>query len=66
MFPVICKIGPFSIYSYGLMLAVAVITCSLLLSRDAKNFGIHSETVFELVVWGIVSGLMGARVFFIR
>lgn len=65
MFPVICRIGPVSIYSYGLMLAVAVIVCSLLLSRDAKNFGIHADTVFDLVFWVVVSGLLGARVFFI-
>ena len=65
MFPVICKFGPFTVYSYGLMLAVAVAVCSILLSRDARKAGIPADTIFDLVFWVMLSGLLGARLFFI-
>lgn len=65
MFPIICKIGPITIYSYGLMLAVAVIVCSALLSRDAKSFGLKSDQIFDVVFWSVIGGLVGARLFYI-
>ncbi len=65
MFPVICKIGPLSIYSYGVMLALAVIICSFLLAKDAQRLGIAKETIHDLVFWVVVSGIIGARIFYI-
>ncbi|HBR14587.1 MAG TPA: prolipoprotein diacylglyceryl transferase [Candidatus Omnitrophica bacterium] len=65
MFPVICKIGPVSIYSYGLMLAVAVIVCAFFLSRDARSLNIQPEEIFDLVFWVVLGGISGARLFFI-
>ncbi len=65
MFPIICRVGPFTVYSYGLMLAAAVIVCFLLLSRDAKKSGMNVETISDFVFWMVISGLVGARVFFI-
>ncbi len=65
MHPVICSIGPLQIYSYGLMLAVAIVVCSLLLSRDARVYHIPADTVYDLVFWTVLGGIAGARVFFV-
>jgi len=65
MFPVIFKIGPLNIYSYGMMLAVAVVVCSFFLSRESVKIGISAEMIFDLVFLLVVSGLLGARFFFI-
>ena len=65
MHPIIGHIGPFVIYSFGLMLAAAVLVCSFLLSRDAKAAGIPQETIFDFVFWVILGGVIGARLFFI-
>lgn len=65
MFPVICTVGPLTIYSYGLMLAVAVIVCSQLLRREAGRQGISSEIIYDLVFWTVMAGIVGARLFFI-
>ena len=65
MFPIILKIGPVTIYSYGLMMAVAVMVCVFLLSRDARSLGISSEKIFDFVFWVVLSGIAGARLFFI-
>ena len=65
MFPIVCQIGPFTVYSYGVMLAVAVMVCTFLLSRDARALGISSEKIFDFVFWVVLSGIAGARLFFI-
>lgn len=65
MLPVICKLGPLTVYSYGLMLAVSVVLCSALLSRDAKPYGFKSEQIFDLIFWCVAGGLIGARIFYV-
>ncbi|MBF0387092.1 MAG: prolipoprotein diacylglyceryl transferase [Candidatus Omnitrophica bacterium] len=65
MFPVICQIGPLAIYSYGLMLALAVFVSARLLAREARVIGIEADTVYDLVFWVVISGIVGARIFYI-
>ena len=65
MYPIICQVGDFAIYSYGVMMALAVILCSILLSRDATKIGIKSEVIFDFVFWLVLGGIVGARLFFI-
>lgn len=65
MFPVICKLGPFTIYSYGVMLAIAVVVCAFLMSREAHRWNIPATLVFDLVFWVILGGLLGARLFYV-
>lgn len=65
MHPIICKIGPFTIYSYGLMLALAVITGSWLAARRARIEGIKPDIIFNLSFLAVVSGILGARIFYV-
>lgn len=54
-----------TIYSYGFMLAVAVILCTFLLSRDARREGIETDVITDLVFWIVIGGIIGARFFYI-
>ncbi|MBI5415388.1 MAG: prolipoprotein diacylglyceryl transferase [Candidatus Omnitrophica bacterium] len=65
MHPVICQFGPVTVYSYGLMLAVAALVCGFLAAREARPTGIPSEVIYDLVFWLVISGVVGARLFFI-
>jgi len=65
MHPLICQIGPVTVYSYGVMMAIAVLVCSMLLIRPARQLGIQADMVFDLSFWIIVSGIIGARIFYI-
>ena len=65
MYPVICQIGPVHVYSYGVMMAVAVIICSLLLSKDAPRAGLKPDQIFDFMFWVVLGGIIGARIFFI-
>lgn len=65
MHPIICQIGPFVVYSYGLMLALAVLTASYLTAREAQKHGIARDAVYDLAFWTVLWGILGARVFFV-
>jgi len=65
MYPEICKIGPFTIYSYGLMLAVAFAVSTALAVLEAKRQKINPDIIFNLVFISFISGIVGARIFYI-
>jgi len=65
MYPEICKIGLFTVYSYGLMLAVAFIISSTLLIKQAKKQNMNPDTIFNLAFLVFISGIIGARLFYI-
>ena len=56
---------PVTIYSYGLMLAIAVVVCTSMLAGDARRKGIKVDIIFDLVFWVIVGGIIGARLLYI-
>lgn len=65
MYPILFKIGPLTVYSYGAMLALALVICSFLLQRQAKRQGVNPELIFDFVFWVAVFGILGSRIFFI-
>lgn len=65
MHPIICKIGPFTVYSYGLMLVLAFLISSRLAYLQAKRQNINPEIIFNLLFIVFISGIIGARLFYI-
>lgn len=65
MFPVICKIGPFAIYSYGLSLVVAFTVSSFLARQQAKKGNFNLDFIFNLLFSVFIFGVIGARIFYI-
>ena len=65
MHPEICKIGPFTIYSYGLMLALAFMVSFALIQQQAKRQNINHAPIFNLAFIVFISGIMGARIFYV-
>ena len=54
-----------TIYSYGLMLAIAVVVSTLLLAYDAHRSNINADIIFDLVFWAVIGGIVGARMFYV-
>lgn len=65
MHPIICQLGPVTVYSYGVMLAAAVALCTFLAARDARKIGVPADFVYDLVFWVVLSGIFGARLFYV-
>jgi len=63
MYPVILNLGPLTIYSYGLMMAIAFLTAGYLTTQEMNRKGLKSELASSMVLWAAVGGLVGARLF---
>ncbi len=65
MHPILFQIGPLKVFSYGLMLAVAVLVCSTLVAREARRRGLDPNVILDLMFWVVLGGIVGARIFYI-
>ena len=54
------KIGPVTIYGYGLMIAIGILAAYLTAERRAKKWGLDPEKVFSLTIWAVVGGILGS------
>ncbi|WP_456342304.1 prolipoprotein diacylglyceryl transferase [Thermovibrio sp.] len=64
MHPILFKIGPFTVYTYGVMVALGIFFGSLILVKLAEREGIRREDVVDTAFWSVIAGLVGARLFF--
>ncbi len=65
MCPVLFRLGPLSVKSYGLMLVIAFIAGIVLAIRRAKKAGIKPERIIDLALVVLVSSLVGSRFFYV-
>jgi len=65
MHPLICKVGPFAIYSYGVMLAFAFLVSSYLAKKKAQTVGISPEIIFNLAFIAFIFGIIGGRLLYV-
>jgi len=65
MHPVIYRLGPITLYSYGFMVAAGFIIATLLASRQASRFNIPQDRVTTLSLVVLISGILGARVLYV-
>lgn len=63
MCPELFKIGPLTVYSYGLMLGIAFIVASYILSFEFKRKGIHPDLASEVTLLSLIFGIIGAKIF---
>lgn len=63
MHPILVKIGPIIIHTYGMMLAIGVL-CAIGLSTGlAKKEKLDTKIVFDFIFYTLLLGLMGAKLF---
>jgi phosphatidylglycerol:prolipoprotein diacylglycerol transferase len=63
MYPELFKIGPFTVYSYGLMLGIAFIVASYLLTKEFERRKISPNIATEVTLLAIIFGIIGAKLF---
>lgn len=65
MRPVLFQLGDLNIYSYGFFVALGIIAATLYLMSRVKREGGSPETVIDLILITVISGLIGARLAYI-
>lgn len=57
--------GPIHIYFFGVMIALGIIAGSIFAIKQAEKRGINEDTMLNLIMIVVVSGVIGARLFYI-
>ncbi len=65
MYPVIFQIGPLTIYSFGLMMALAFLVSGFLTAKEFARHSMNPDLAWSLAVWAAIGGLLGARAFLV-
>ena len=63
--PVLLRLGAFELRWYGLMVGLAIVAAAWLFSRQATRRGFTSDDVPSLVLWAVLGGVIGSRLFHI-
>jgi phosphatidylglycerol:prolipoprotein diacylglycerol transferase len=65
MHPEILKVGPITLHTYGLMLALAFFSGLLVMLSEAKRTGQNPDLYGSLFLWLLLSAVLGARIAFV-
>ncbi|MGA9121260.1 MAG: prolipoprotein diacylglyceryl transferase [Bacteroidota bacterium] len=65
MIPILFKIGPFNVYSYGLMLGIGFLLGSYVLSLELKRKHLDPAMASTITVLGVIFGIAGAKMLFL-
>ena len=65
MHPVLLKIGPISVHTYGFLVAVGFLTALSVFKRLAQSSKINVERTLDLAFWGLLVGFVGARILYV-
>ena len=57
-------IGPFTVYGYGLMIAIGILAAYLTGEYRAKKKKMDYNQVFYIVLWCVAGGFVGAKILY--
>lgn len=63
--PVAFTLGPLTVYWYGIILGSAALAGLLLVVREGKRFGIVPDFFMDLLLIGVPSAIIGARLYYV-
>lgn len=55
------SLGPFTLHTYGVLLAIAFLAGLWVAARQAKRDGLDSGRITDMAVWVLIAGLLGAK-----
>lgn len=65
MNPVLFDFGFIKIYWYSICILLGLLTGGFLIMKESKRFKILEDDMLNLIVYGIVFGILGARIYYV-
>ena len=70
MYPILLKLGPFTLYSYGVLLVIAFLAATFLSIRAARQLPpalvtIQPDQLIDFACVSLLGGILGARLFYV-
>jgi len=65
MHPILFRLGPITVHTYGVLLALAYLAGMAVVSAEARRLGADRERVMDWMFWGIIGAIIGARLLYV-
>lgn len=65
MFPVLFKIGPLTIYTYGFFVAAGALAAIALARHQARQTGLNPDKITDLCFYLVIAAIVGSRIFYV-
>ena len=65
MHPILFKIGPITIYTYGVFLVIALLVAMWIIMLESKRIGLDPNKMMDIYFYSIIGGLVGSRIFYV-
>ena len=65
MYPILFEIGPLTIASFGLMVALGFLSGWFFINKEFKRHGLNEELGSSIVTAAMIGGLVGAKLYFV-
>lgn len=59
------NIGPLTVHFYGIIIMLGVIAAAFLARREAFRQGQNGELIWDMLIWILIAGIIGARIWHI-
>lgn len=63
--PMLFQIGPFTVYWYGIITALAFLVIILGVLRKSERFGLKQDDLIDMMLYTAPIGIIGARLFYV-
>lgn len=57
--------GPFTVYWYGILIVTGLGLALMYANKRAKEFGINKDKLLDIVLYGTIGSIIGARAYFV-
>lgn len=61
MIPVLFHIGPLTVYSYGLMMALGFLAADWVVTLECRRRSLPADYASSMIVWAAVTGIAASR-----
>lgn len=65
MYPKLFQIGPFTVYSFGLMMGISFIIASMLLTSELKRKKLNPEMGSTITIIALIGGVAGSKILYL-
>ena len=65
MYPVLFRIGPFTLHTYGVFVAMAFLSAIALALREARRVGEDADKILDLCFYMLLAAIVGSRILYV-
>jgi len=53
------------VFGYGLMMFIGIVSATVFAIHNARKLGVEKDTILDMLMWLVIPGIIGGRVFYI-